>query len=117
MRPPRMRFTIQCMMIAIALTTVLLSGIQTARRWLTYREEYRLNANFEEESRRSSLNPRAEWCAIMPRDEEAIRYMEAENAKYSRELAEHFRMLKEKYALAMSRPWLRVAHDPPTPED
>jgi hypothetical protein len=116
MRLPRVRFTIQRMMIAVAFISFVIVGIQTARRWLYYREEYRACALFERISRENSLHPQVGLCGMMPHDEDLLRHLKAESARYNRQLTDYFLQLREKYALAMSRPWLRVAPDPPVPE-
>jgi hypothetical protein len=116
MRLPRIRFTIKWMMIAVACMAFLTVGGQTVWRWLDYRGQYRQYAEFERISREQSLHPQVGVCALMEYDEDTLRSLGAASARYSRQLADHYLQLSEKYALAMSRPWLPVTPDPPTPE-
>lgn len=117
MRPIRARFTTRGMMIAVAATALAIFSVQTARRWAHYREEYRAKADIERLSRESLLHPGPIGvCGMARPSQEELEAMKADQMKYCLVLVNHFRTLKEKYALAMSRPWLPVPPDPPLPE-
>lgn len=55
-------------------------------------------------------------CGMSRPSQEQLEAMKSKMVKYDHEVAEHFRKKKEKYALAISRPWLPVPPDPPVPE-
>jgi hypothetical protein len=93
-------------MMAFKLTTVLFSGIQTARRWLEYRDFYQFFDLLEKEAREAPPNPTISACGmvIIRYDEDEIRSIKVRRAREAQDEVDHFRGLKEKYALAMRRP-------------
>jgi hypothetical protein len=106
MRLPRVRFTVQRMMAAVAVAAVFLGLIakfpdwsdRRRHRFLITRDEYSLDCQ-----------------TLVSRDRIAIQSAHVEGRVDPR-LLSHFRFMKDKYEAAARYPWLPVWPDPPEPE-
>jgi hypothetical protein len=118
MQVPRARFSIRRIVIAIAIVAVAIAGAQTYRRWLDYKKRFRAYAAYESFLREEYLwqqsldDPQLELCGMVKWDKEDIRRFKAESARFDRENLDYFHRMSEKYALAMTHPWLPVEPDP-----
>lgn len=118
MRPPRVRFTVRRMMMAVAVAAVLFAGVielprlwALRRQYLGFAEKY----GYWETRVNGAVGIRQEityYSIRLPRGPEPsparLARMKAEAAYYAR--------LRAKYERAARYPWLRVEPDPPLPE-
>ncbi len=117
MRTPRFRFTIGRLMIAVALTGLLIWGEQTRRRWSYYHHNYLFFCQLETENLELLGKPYERiqhYCGMVkpkPKSEAEWRDDEAYRRACLVEELEHFRARKLKYAKAMWRPWCPIEPD------
>ena len=110
MRYPRVRFKVRCMMVAAAVTALILCAEALRQRHLTYKRRASINASsarqFREAFENRSLNVFAFQHGPVFAATPALRL---KWAKFHENLA-------PKYARAAGHPWETVSPDPPMPE-
>jgi len=101
MSPPRPRFTVRRLMVAVALVAILLgAGLQLEQLRDRYRAEALQYAQMEWVARATAWS-RVRYVCDAVRNERRAR---------------HYGALKRKYDFASRYPWLPLTADPPAPE-
>jgi hypothetical protein len=109
MRPPRPRFTIRRLMIAVVAIALILGLEATRRRWMGASTTYHIRAEGYWRKARDA-SEKAWRLALTLRSDDA-----PEIAREQR-LADHWGSLMKKYRRLADRPWLPVEPDPPEPK-
>ena len=100
MRLPRVRFTVRCMMVAVAVVAVVFGGVHLRQRANLYREKARQHAQME------SIIA-AVYALSIPPDPQLAPLNAARHTYHA--------AMRAKYDRAASRPWEYVPPDPPEP--
>ena len=104
MLPPRPRFTVRRLMIAVALAAALLA---VGRVFFLSARYARISASHHAEE--VAARDRVKWEGRMMKKG----YHPAAKLPLARDVAEYHAALKEKYRRASDTPWLPVPADPP----
>lgn len=113
MRIPRVRFTVRRMMIGVSLIAIMIYGEQTRRRWLEYRDKFEQYDSIARSLERLMDGTAPALCSCMGESSAEERAMSIrDRPEWMREGVAYVAAMRDKYAVAMRRPWLSVEPDP-----